>query len=75
MNMKEWGGNSKIFFTITMVFVGCCFMTTSLWADYCESSGDPYYLCINRVVAPNLDNSSPGCTANIRGRAASASPV
>ncbi|UCH97285.1 MAG: hypothetical protein JSV88_10650 [Candidatus Aminicenantes bacterium] len=61
MKKKKWV-NSKVIFTITMVFVGCCFMSTSLWADYCESSGDPYYLCINRVVAPNLDNPSD-CTA------------
>jgi hypothetical protein len=30
MKKKKWL-NSKIF-TITMVFVGCCFMSTSLWA-------------------------------------------
>jgi hypothetical protein len=31
MNKKKWV-NSKIIFTITMVFVLCCFMSTSLWA-------------------------------------------
>jgi hypothetical protein len=52
MNKKKWV-NSKIIITITMVFVGCCFILTSLWAakkidfhpatvvdTYCDSYAD-----------------------------------
>jgi hypothetical protein len=33
MNQKKWSSNSKIFSTIIVVFVGCCFMSTSIWAE------------------------------------------
>jgi Zn-dependent metalloprotease len=32
MKKKKWGGNSKIYSTIILVFVVCCFMATSSWA-------------------------------------------
>lgn len=57
MKKKKWL-NSKIIFTITMVFVVCCFMWTSLWADYPLSWGDNYHLHISGVEVADLDNSS-----------------
>jgi len=32
MKKKKWGLNSRIFSTMTLVFVLCCFMATSSWA-------------------------------------------
>jgi hypothetical protein len=58
MNKKKWCGNSKILFTITMVFVVCCFMSTSLWAQYCIPSPDNNYFHIIGVEVADLDNSS-----------------
>ena len=62
MNKKKWV-NSKIIFTITMVFVVCCFMATSLWAqycdsEYCESRGEPAQIFLTRVEVADLNNSS-----------------
>jgi len=56
MNKKKWV-NSKIIFTITMVFVGFCFVSISLWADYPESWGNDYYFHISGVEVADLENS------------------
>jgi Zn-dependent metalloprotease len=59
MNKKKRRGNSKIFSTITLVFVLCCFMATSSWAarkfEFYQAKARDYIKLLNQ----NKDREGP----------------
>jgi len=63
MNKKEWGGNSKIFFTITLVFVVCCFMATSSWAarkvDFYSANAGSFIEKLNQNESSGSESIAP----------------
>jgi Zn-dependent metalloprotease len=52
MIKKKWGFNSKVFSTITLVFVVCCFMATSSWAakkvEFYQVNAKDYIKLLNK---------------------------
>jgi vibriolysin len=52
MIKKKWRFNSKVFSTITLVFVVCCFMATSSWAakkvEFYQANAKDYIKLLNK---------------------------
>ncbi|NIM15078.1 MAG: PKD domain-containing protein [Candidatus Aminicenantes bacterium] len=52
MNKKKWRFNGKVFSTITLVFVVCCFMATSSWAakkvEFYQAKAKDYIKLLNQ---------------------------
>jgi vibriolysin len=63
MNKKKWGGNSKIFSTIILLFVICCFMATSSWAarkvDFYSANAGSFIEKLNQNESSESESIGP----------------